>query len=89
MWLLPISRVLPSSLVTSTFMAPDALHTSTMLCGLTMGEATATPNDSTQHASMQRAMKEQWRRVCMDVIIYDSGNAMRAMNTGNEPAMSR
>ncbi len=59
------SVAVPSSACTSTFMAPAPVHTSKMSCGLTMGEATATPSDSTNHASTRRVIKLKWRRVRM------------------------
>ena len=65
MALLANSLVLPSSDCTSTFITPEPLHTSKMSCGLTMGEATATPSDSTNHASTKRLRVVKWRRVCI------------------------
>jgi len=66
MLLLANSVVLPSSDWTSTFIAPDPLQTSKISCGLTMGEATATPSDNTNHASTRRLMNVKWRRACME-----------------------
>ena len=39
---------------TTTFIAPEAEQTSKISCGLTIGDAIATPIDSTNHASTKR-----------------------------------
>ncbi len=59
------SVALPSSACTSIFMAPDPVQTSKISCGLTMGDATATPSDNTNQASTRRLRNVKWRRVCM------------------------
>ena len=46
-------------------MAPDAEQTSKMFCGLTNGDATATPSDNTNHASTQRVINVKLRSDCM------------------------
>ena len=53
-----------SSPETSSFMVPALLHTISMDCGCTHGEAIATPTDSTNQASTRRASRLAWRRVC-------------------------
>ena len=63
--LLATSVAVPSAALTSTFMAPEPVQTSKISCGLTMGEATATPSDNTNHASTRRLMNVKWRRVRM------------------------
>jgi MarC family membrane protein len=59
------SVALPSSDCTSIFMAPDPVQTSKISCGLTMGDAIATPRDNTNQASTRRLRNVKWRRVCM------------------------
>jgi len=65
MLLLVTSEALPSAALTSTFIAPEPVHTSKISFGLTMGDATATPSDNTNHASTRRLMNVKWRRVRM------------------------
>lgn len=58
------SEVLPSGALTSTFIAPEPVQTSNMSCGLTIGEATATPSETTTHANTRRASREKLRKDC-------------------------
>ena len=52
----------PSSVCTTTLTAPAAEHTSSIACGLTMGDAIATPSDSANQASTNRARNCTWKR---------------------------
>ncbi len=65
MLLLVASEALPSAALTSTFIAPEPVQTSKISCGLTIGEATATPSDNTNHASTRRLMNVKCRKVRM------------------------
>lgn len=71
MLVLPTSETVPSSAVTKAFIAPEPVHTSSTFCGLTMGDATATPSDNTMHASTKRAISVKLRRICMVQIIHE------------------
>jgi hypothetical protein len=52
-------------------MTPVPEHTSKVSCGFTIGDATATPNDNTNHASTRRVRSVKWRRVRMArIIVY-------------------
>ena len=48
---------------TTTFIEPEAVQTNKISCGLTMGDAIATPIDSTNHTSTKRvrAVKQRSR----------------------------
>ncbi len=59
----------PAASMLMTFMEPEPEHTSCKLCGLTMGEAIATPSDNANHTSTKRAIRWALRRVCMAQII--------------------
>ena len=62
-WL--VTGTLPSSLFTMTFMAPAPEQMSCIPCGMTMGEAIATPIDKANQTSTKRAMSLALRRFCM------------------------
>ena len=53
-----LDAAVSSSLCTTSFMLPVLVQTKSMPCGLTMGEAMATPTDSANHTSTKRVM---WR----------------------------
>ena len=78
---LPAGRVIAAGLmlagIFATFIAPEPVQTNSMSCGLTMGEATATPSDSTNHASTRRASWRAWRSACM-ICIIAKGDSARA-----------
>lgn len=59
----------PSSVFTSNFIAPEAEQINSMACGLTMGDAIATPMDSTNHTSTKQAKVWGRRRTCMTGIM--------------------
>ena len=61
MWLAP-SSCAPSSVCTTILTAPALEQTSSIACGCTIGEATATPSDSTNHSSTRRPRWWAWRR---------------------------
>ena len=61
LWL--AASVLPSAEVTMTFMPPEAEQINCVDCGLTMGEAIATPKDSIKPSITQRASQLARRRV--------------------------
>jgi hypothetical protein len=61
LWL--ATSVLPSAKVTITFITPEPEQISCVACGLTMGEAMATPNDSTKPNNTHRASAVARRRV--------------------------
>ena len=63
------SLVLPSSFWITTFMTPVPVQTISMSCGLTIGDATETPSDSTNQPSTRRVIKLKWRRVLMARIV--------------------
>ena len=67
-WLLT-GVVLPFASLLMTFMLPEPEHTSCRPCGLTMGEAIATPMDYANHTSTKRAISWALRRICMVPII--------------------
>ena len=52
-------------------MAPEPVQTSRMSCGLTMGDATATPSDSTNHANTRRVSIVKWCSIRMGRIINE------------------
>lgn len=52
-WLLTVA--FPSSPTTTTFIAPEPEQMSRMPCGMTMGEAMATPIDNANQTRMNRA----------------------------------
>src|SRR3989344_5317996 len=56
----------PSSVLTSSLMAPEPEQISSIACGLTKGDATATPMDNTNHASTRRASQRRLRMVCRE-----------------------
>lgn len=62
------SDALPSAALTSIFIAPEPVQTNNISCGLTMGDATATPSDNTNHASTRRLINVKWRRVCIGAL---------------------
>lgn len=66
-------RVLPSSTLATIFMAPAPVQTSTVFCGFTKGDATATPKDNTNHAKTRRVKNVKWRSVRMMLIIVYPG----------------
>ncbi len=61
LWL--ATSALPSAVVTISFMPPEAEQISCVACGLTMGDAMATPKDSTKPSNTQRANAVARRRV--------------------------
>ena len=61
LWL--ATSVLPSAEVTITFITPEAAQINCVACGFTMGDAMATPNDSTKPSNTQRANAVARRRV--------------------------
>jgi ribosome biogenesis SPOUT family RNA methylase Rps3 len=61
LWL--VTSVLPSAVVTISFMPPEAEQISCVACGLTMGDAIATPNDNTKPSNTQRAKEVARRKV--------------------------
>lgn len=58
------TSVLPSAVVTISFIPPEAEQISCVACGFTMGDAIATPKDSTKPSNTQRARAVARRRVC-------------------------
>lgn len=60
---------LPSSPCTTSLAEPEAEQTSSMVLGLTAGDATATPMDNTNHTSTRRAIWTVLRSVCMRQIL--------------------
>ncbi len=60
LWL--VTSVLPSAEMTMTFITPEPEQISCVACGLTIGEAMATPNDSTKPSNTQRANEVARRR---------------------------
>ena len=66
-WLL--GGALPSSPVAMTFMAPAPAQISCIPCGLTMGDAMATPIDKANHTSMKRARNLALRRCCITSLL--------------------
>jgi len=66
-WL--VAGTLPSSPVTRTFIAPAPEQMSCIPCGLTMGEAIATPIDKANQTSTKRAISLALRRCCMNALL--------------------
>jgi hypothetical protein len=64
-----LALAVSSSLATTNFMLPVLVQTKSMPCGLTMGEATATPTDNTNHTSARRVSWMAWRKDCMRLIM--------------------
>ena len=56
----------PSSVSTRSLTSPAPEQTSCTGCGLTNGDAVATPMDKANHASIKQARARRWRRVCME-----------------------
>ena len=61
--LLLATSVLPSAVVVMIFMPPEAEQISCVACGLTMGDAMATPKDNTKPSNTQRASTVVRRKV--------------------------
>ena len=53
----------------TSFMLPVLVQTRSMPCGLTTGEATATPTDNANHTSTKRVSWMAWRKHCMRLIM--------------------
>src|SRR4051812_40266278 len=53
----PLAGAVPPSDFTTSFTAPAPEHTSSIACGLTIGDAMATPSVNANHASTRRARK--------------------------------
>lgn len=64
-----LALAVSSSPDTTNFMLPVLVQTKSMPCGLTMGEATATPTDSANHTSTKRVSWMARRRDCMRLIM--------------------
>ena len=58
-----------SSLCTTSFMLPVLVQTRSMPCGLTTGDAIATPIDNANHTSTRRVSWMAWRKRCMRLIM--------------------
>ena len=54
---------------TTSFMLPVLVQTKSMTCGLTTGEAMATPSDNANHTSTKRVSWMAWRSCCMSEIL--------------------
>ena len=61
-----------SSPGTTSFMLPELVQTKSMPCGLTMGDAMATPTDNANHTSTRRVSWMAWRKRCMFQIMSDT-----------------
>ena len=55
----------PSSPCTTNFMLPVLVQTMSMPCGLTMGDAMATPTDKANHTNTRRVIWMACRKLCM------------------------
>ena len=53
----------------TNFMLPVLVQTRSMPCGLTTGDAMATPTDKTNHTSTKRVSWMAWRKRCMRLIM--------------------
>ena len=58
-----------SSPSTTNFMLPVLVQTRSMPCGLTTGDAMATPTDKANHTSTKRVSWMAWRKRCMRLIM--------------------
>jgi hypothetical protein len=61
-----------SSLCTTSFMLPVLVQTKSIPCGLTMGDAMATPTDNANQTSTRRVSWMAWRKRCMFEIMSDA-----------------
>ena len=63
----------PLSFLTRSLVMPEAEHSSSIDCGLIMGDAIAAPIASAKHISTHRArrvMERVWAKVCMDLVSH-------------------
>ena len=73
-----LDAVASSSPCTTSFMLPVLVQTKSMPCGLTMGDAMATPTDNANHTSTRRVSWMAWRKRVIFQIMSDAINIFEA-----------